>query len=135
MSVRLRYKIECAISSTSSEERDLGNVKVEVVSDAQGEGGTRKFNLAGGDTDIPICLGNVSNAKFLFIRTLPANQNDPCSEVRIRLNNILGEQLLISPVAPSKEGYLLITATGVTAVYASNMGTTAMALTVSVAGD
>jgi hypothetical protein len=80
-------------------------------------------------------MGDVGIARFLLIRSTPANQNDPAHEVRIRLNSVTGEQLVLAAIPPSKEGYLLLTGANITAVYVSNMGTTAMSLTVSVAGD
>lgn len=133
--VRLRYKIEAAISSTAGEDRDLGNARYEVVVDSQGEGGAHKMTLAGGAVDVPLCMGDVGVARFVLVRATPANQNDPAQEVRIRLNSVTGEQISLAPVPPSKEGYLLLTGGNVTALYATNMGTTAMSLTVSVAGD
>jgi hypothetical protein len=143
MAVRLRYKIEAATSSTPAEDRDLGNVKIEVLVDSQGEGGARVINLAAPPAPIPpalpaeteISLGDVSSARFLLIRTQPANQNDPCNVVKIRLNSPTAEQLVISPISPSKEGYFLMTAAGITSLYALNTGTTLMKLTLSVAGD
>ena len=69
MTVRVRYSVKVSVSSNSDkEDADLGNLSYEVVDDQLGEGGTRKFNLPASSVDIPIDLGNVADAKMIFVR-------------------------------------------------------------------
>ena len=135
MTVRVRYKLEVAISSTNAEEKDLGNGKYEIVVDSQGEGGSRKLTLPAGAVDTPIQLGNVTTAKFLMIRTTPKNPNATPSVVKIKRDTVLGEEIAIQSLTTSKEGYLVLTTDSMTALFASNPGTVEMDLTVFVAGD
>lgn len=135
MSVRVRYRIELAISSTSAEERDLGNSKYEVVVDSQGEGGSRKFTLAAGVVDAQMCLGDVTTAKFVAIRTNAKDPNRDPNAILIRRNLITAEQILVAPLATAKEGHLLLSTDGLTALFGSNPGSTDMEITLFVAGD
>lgn len=136
MAVRTRFKVEVAISSTTAEERDLGNAKFEVVVDSQNEGGSWKTTLAGGATDVQIQLPNVASAKLLVVRTNPKNANDPAANVTLRKNSIVGEANVVAPLSTSKEGYYLITTDNLTALFATNgSATVAMELSVFVAGD
>jgi hypothetical protein len=137
MSVRVRYGLKVQVSSTSSEDKDLGNLSFEVVTDSLGEGGTRKFTLAGGATDVAIDLGNVSSAKLILVRTAPKDPNETLPEVRLRLNSVVGEEISVSPIASSvKEAHGLLSSTGITALYATNSSASVeVELTVAVAGD
>jgi hypothetical protein len=132
--VRTRYKIEAAISSSSAEERDLGNLKFEVVDDTQGEGGTRRFKLSGSVVDYPLELGNVTTAKLVTIRTSPSDPNDVLPEIRIKLNGG-SEYLSIKPLGTQKEAHFLISTNGVTSITATNTGTVGVDLTLGLAGD
>jgi non-homologous end joining protein Ku len=135
MSVRVRYKLEIAISSTQAEEKDLGNGKYEIVVDSQGEGGSWKLTLPAGAVNVPIQLGNVTTAKFLVIRTTPKNPNATPSVVKFRRETVVGEEINVQSLTTSKEGYLMLTTDSLTALFASNPGTVEMDLTLFVAGD
>jgi hypothetical protein len=136
MSVRLRFKVEVAVSSTPAEERDLGNGKFEVVVDSQNEGGAWKTTLAGAAVDVPIQLPNVASAKFIAVRTNPKNPNDPAANVTFKKGTIAGEAIVVAPLSTSKEGYLLFTTDTLTALFATNgSATVAMEISVFVAGD
>lgn len=135
MSVRVRYSLTAAISSSSSEAKDLGNGSYEVVDDTQGEGGARKVTLPAGATDVSIPMCDVADAKFFLLRMTPKDPNDDCHEVKIRLNLITNAEIPIEPLGTSKEGYFLVTTTGLTALFATNTGATDMSLTLFVAGD
>jgi hypothetical protein len=135
MSVRVRYGLSAAISSSSSESKDLGNGSYEVVDDTQGEGGGRKVTLVASVVDAPIAFCDVADAKFLLVRTTPKNPNNDCHEIKIRLNGIGADEISIKPLGTSKEGYFLITTTGLVSLHATNMGATDMSLTLFVAGD
>jgi len=135
MSVRARYSIGFSVSSTSAEEKDLGNVKWEVVSDGYGEGGSRKMTLDAGAVDVQLAMGNVTDAALLIIRT---NAKDPTQdpvEVRVRLNVITADQLKIVPLSGTKEGHMQLSTTGLTGLFASNPGAIPMEITVGVVGD
>lgn len=135
MTVRVRYKLEIAISSTQAEERDLGNGKYEIVVDSQGEGGGWKITLAAGAVNTPISLNNVATAKFLVIRTTPKNPNALPSVVKFRRETVAGEEINVQSLTTSKEGYLVLTTDSLTALFASNPGTVEMDLTIFCAGD
>lgn len=134
MSVRLRYRVEVAVSSTEAEDRDLGNGKYEVVNDYEGEGGGWKTNLAVGATDLQIELPNIADAKFLMVRITPTDPNDDPSQVDLMLNST-GSTPIPVVARSNKEGHFLLSTTGLTALYATNAGSTAMSLTVFAAGD
>lgn len=135
MSVRVRYSLAAAISSSSSETKDLGNGTYEVVDDTQAEGGGRKVTLLASAVDAPIAFCDVADVKFLLLRITPKDPNNDCHEVKIRLNGIAADEISIKPLGTSKEGYFLITTTGLVSLHASNMGASDMSLTLFVAGD
>lgn len=135
MGVRVHYKIEVAISSTPNEEKDLGNVKWEVVVDGIGEGGGWKTTLAAGAVNIQLPLDSIAAAKMLVIRT---NAKDPLNTpgtVNIRRDLIGAEEIGIVPLPNATEGHFLLSTSGLTALFASNPGTVDMELTILVCGD
>lgn len=135
MSIRVRYKLDIAISSTSAEERDLGNGKFEIVVDSQNEGGSYKTTVIGPSVDVPIQLPNVATARMIGVRTNPKNPNDVPEALTFKRQTILGEAFVIAPLATSKEGYWFFTTDALNALFCSNPGTIAMEVTVFVAGD
>lgn len=135
MSVRVRYRLEIAISSTSAEEKDLANSVFEVVTDELGEGGVRKFTIAASSTDVAINLGNVTTTTFLAIRT---NTKDPTEDpvtISVKRNGTGNEAIAIAPLADTKEGHLLISTAGLTSLHATNVGSVDMELSLFSAGD
>lgn len=135
MGVRVHYKIEVAISSTPNEEKDLGNVKWEVISDGVGEGGGWKTTLAAAASNVEIPLDSIAAARMLVIRT---NSKDPLNlpnEIRIRRNTISNEEIAIVPLPYATEGHFLISTSGLTALFASNPGSVDMEITLFVCGD
>ena len=136
MAVRVRYSVKVSVSSNSDTETgDLGNLAFEVVDDQQGEGGARKFRLPAGSVDTPIELGNVADAKLLFVKT---NAKDPLDDpVAIELNYPLttNDAIVIKPIGTAKEGHYILTTDSLTALFASNPGAVDMELTLVVAGD
>jgi hypothetical protein len=136
MTVRIRYRVENAISSSSAEEKDLGDTKFEVVNDDQGEGGIQRFKLAAGATDTLVCIDNIASVKFLAIRTAPRDPNNALPEVKIRLNSITGEEIRICPLGTLKEANFLITTCGITSLYMTNTSSTVdVDVTLAAAGD
>jgi hypothetical protein len=127
--------MEVGISSTNAEEKDLGNGAFEAVTDDFGEGGTRKFTLVATAADVPLSLGNVAVGRFFAIRT---NSKDPTLdpvEITVKRNTVGNEALPVTPMDSTKEGHLLMSTSGLTALFASNPGTVDMEVTLFVSGD
>lgn len=137
MTIRVRYRIELAISSTDAEERDLGDVKIEVVDDTQGDGGVRKFKIPAGTTDFAISMGDISTATVVFLKTQPVDPNNTLPEVRIRKTAPPGgEEISINPLGTSKEAHFLLITAGVSEIYVTNTSASVdVYLTVGLAGD
>lgn len=135
MTVRARYSVAAAMSSTSAEDRDLGNVKYEVVTDMPDKGGTWKTTLVGSATDVQLYMDNITTVKLIIIKTYPTDPNQVPGDILIRKNSISGEQILIRPLPSGKEGHFLLSTDSVTSIYASNAGTVSMDLTLTVAGS
>ena len=134
MAIRLRYQSSIVVSSTTAEEKDLGNQKYKVVNDDMNEGGSWKTVLAAGATDVQLNLGNVSAARFLCIRTSAKDPTLTPGNVLIRLGDIAAEQITIKPMG-GKEGLFKLTCNDVDSVFASNPGSVVMDVIVSAAGD
>lgn len=135
MSVRLRYKIEASVSSTSAEERDLGNVSYEVVDDDSGEGGVRKTLLAAGVTDVSVMLTEISDARFVLIRTNAKVATDTLGPIDIKKNGAGGEVTTIDPLPGATEAHMLLVTSGITDLLATNSGTVDTEITVMAVGD
>ncbi len=134
MSVRVRYTVQSAISSTPAEERDLGNVYWQIVTDLEQKGGTWKTVVPAGTSGLQLQIDNISTIQLLILRTTANNQNQQPNGVTINLNTPTGPQLLIQPLGDAQEGHLLVSTDQVTALYASNTGPADMAVTVIAAG-
>lgn len=135
MSVRLRYRIEASVSSTSAEGRDLGNVVYEVVDDDSGEGGTRKTLLAAGATDVSVMLTEISAARFVLIRTNTKDPTETLGAITIKKNAIGGEPITVDPLPGATEAHLLMVTSGITDLFATNGGTVDTEITVMAVGD
>jgi hypothetical protein len=135
MPVRVRCKIEVAISSTSLEERDLCNLRREFVSDRLGEGGSWKMLLAASAVDVSIPLDSVADVNLFGIIATPKDPNQDPQDILIRFNSITGEQRTISSLSDCKEGLALLSTAGITSLFASNPGAADMEIILIVAGD
>jgi hypothetical protein len=136
VSIRARYKLEIGISSTSAEDRDLGNHLWEVIADSPTEGGSRRTKLPAGSVDVELSMADIAVARFLAIRTEAVDPNQDPVAITIKRNTVGNEAIEIAPVPDTKEGYLLLTtSTGLTAIFASNPGTVDMNVTCVVGGD
>lgn len=134
MSVRVRYSVMCAISSTPAEERDLGNVNWQILTDMEMKGGTWKTVVPTGSSGLQLQIDNISTIQLLIIRTVANNQNQAPGPITLNLNSPSGPQLLIQPLGDAQEGHLVLSTDGVTAVYASNASGVDMALTIIASG-
>jgi hypothetical protein len=135
MPIRVSYKIQVSVSSTSAEERDLGNANWSTITDSQNEGGTGKALLPAGATDQEIFLLNVSTIRFLIIRTTAKDPTKTPSTISIKRNGVGNESIEIKPLGTSKEGHLLISTDSLTSLHATNPGTVDMELTLVYGGD
>lgn len=135
MGVRVRYKVEASISSTSAEEKDLGNVAYEVVNDAQGEGGTRKTLLAAGATDVSVMLTEISTATWVLIKTNTKDSTDTLTGIDLKKNDIANEVTTIEPLSGATQAHLLMSASGITDLFATNSGSVDIEITVMAVGD
>lgn len=137
MSIRLRYSTAVRVSSDSTlESKDLGNLSYESVTDALGEGGSRKFTLAAGATTVSLCMGNVAQASFIFIKTSAKNPLETPGMVKFRLQTSQGtEDVSVTPLAATGQGQLLLTGSVVTSLSATNPSAVDMDIVLVVAGD
>lgn len=134
MSVRVRYAVNAAVSSSVAEERDLGNVRLEAVTDAEIKGGTWKTRLLASQTDVQLHLDNITTAQLLIIRTVAADPNQTPQGITIKRNGIGNEAILIKPLADTKEGLFMISTDNLTSIYASNTSSVDMDLILICAG-
>jgi len=135
MTVRARYRVEASVSSTTAEEKDLGNLKMEQVSDGSAEGGTRKNVIAAGAVDVNVTPSQVALATLLVVRTSAVSPNDTPGTIQLKKNSTGGEAWSIIPMPGAKEGHFVTTTGSVSAIFVSNPGTVAMEVTVMAAGD
>jgi hypothetical protein len=132
--VRVRYTIQSAISSTSAEERDLGNTNWQIVTDQEAKGGTWKTVVTAGTSGLQIQIDNISVIQLLIIRIVANNPNQPPNGIVLNFNSPTGPQVLVQPLGDAQEGHMVISTDSVTALYASNPGVTDMAMTVIASG-
>ena len=135
MTVRVRYTLELAVSSTTAEEKDLGNQAMQVIGDGSNEGGTRKVTIAATTSDVDVSMNQIADAKLIYVRTNAANSNDTPGTININLNATTNDDIAVVPLSGASEGHLLLSTTGVTALFASNPGSVAMEVTVVAVGD
>ncbi len=134
MSVRVRYSVAIAVSSTTAEEKDLGNVKVEAVTDDHTKGGTWKTVLVSDAEDVQLYLDNITTVQLLVIRTTAVESTEDPVTITIKRNSVEGEEIPITPLGDSKEGIFVLSTEDLTSLYASNPGDVDMNLTISAAG-
>lgn len=134
MAIRVRYSISAAVSSTTAEERDLGNLKMEVVTDVETKGGAWKTVLPASTTNLELKIDNLAQIHLLFIRTTSSDPNVAPVSITLKRNSTGAEAIEIKPLGDAKEGHLLLTTNGLTSLYASNSTSTEMILTVLAVG-
>jgi len=135
MPVRFRQGAQIGVSSTNAEEKDLGNLSWEVVTDALGEGGSWKTLVAAAETDLEIRLDNLAAAKFLALRTVAKDPTQDPVALAFKKDGVGGEVFTVEPLSGTKEGHFMITTSSITALYVTNAGTVDMEVTIVVAGD
>lgn len=132
--MRLRYTQQTALSSTTAEDRDIGNVECEAVVDSLNEGGGMEFTLAAGVTNQNIQHAQVASAKYLSLRTRAVDPNQTPGDITVKLNDTGATPITVSPL-DGKQGHMQLATSGVTALYASNPGSVPMRVYVAMAGD
>lgn len=135
MAVRLRYRLEVAISSTPAEERDLANPKWEVVTDTQGEGGSARTFLLAGANNVQLNVPTLLDIRFLMIRITPKDPTLIPGEIRLMRNLVSAEPLPIIPVGDLRESHYMVSTKSLTIIYATNMGTVDVYVSVFAVGD
>lgn len=134
MSVRGRLKVQIAISSTTAEDRDLGNGSYEVVTDLPDDGGSWKIKLPASTVNLPVALGNVSSATFLGIRAVTLNPTDVPVDIILRKNSTSGEAWTISPIN-NQEGWFVSSTDTITSIFLSNPGAIDMQVSIFLLGS
>ncbi len=134
MSIRIRFKLAVAVSSSNKEENDLGNFKAEVVSDEPNEGGCWKTTVAAGAT-VTLDLDNITVASFLMLRATPKDPTETLTPVTLTLNG--GATFVMDPVGTMQESYFLLTSSSITSVTLANADAAAVDIDVVIgtAGD
>lgn len=135
MPVRFRQGVTIGVSSTSAEEKDLGNLKWEVVTDDLGEGGSWKTLVEAGEIDLEIALDNLAAAKFLALRTVSKDPTQNPVALTFKKESALGEPFVVQPLAGTKEGHFMISTDAITALFVTNSGVVDMEVTIVTAGD
>lgn len=114
MPLRLQSRIHSLISSSTAEERDIGNIAPRSfeISDALSEGSTRKYRVADGTSNQDVDLAGLLSAQYIVVRTTRA--------VSVRLNGT--STIPVGLVDSFQYGYLMLTAPegGVTSMDVSN---------------
>jgi hypothetical protein len=134
MGVRVRYSLAASVSSTTAEERDLGNVRWEIVTDQEAKGGTWKTLLPAVSVDVQLQIDNISTIQLLIIRTNAKDPNQAPNAITIKRNSTLAEAIIIKPLGDALEGHFIISTDSLTSIYASNAGPTDMEVTIVAAG-
>ena len=85
MAIRLRYRVETSVSSSQADLKDLGNVCVDVLTDAPSEGGIWKTRVLKTAT-VTLPLDSISAAVFLMLRVVAADPTEVLKPVEVTLN-------------------------------------------------
>jgi hypothetical protein len=134
MPVRVRYDLSAAVSSTSAEDRDLGNVDFEVVTDTLNQGGTWKTRLPASTPQTQYPLDSIPAASLLIIRTNAVDPNQTPVPITVQLNSPSATPITVAPLGDAQEGHMLLSTMGITALYLTNTGGVDMEVTIVTAG-
>ncbi len=134
MSIRLNYRIGVAVSSSSADLKDLGNVTFDVTSDTPSEGGVWKTRVAAAAT-VTLPLDSITAATFLMLRIVASDPTETLTPVAITLNGTA--TLELAPVGSSKESNFLISSSGLSSLSVANTDDDAVSIdvTIGTAGD
>lgn len=134
MAIRLRYRVETSVSSSPADLKDLGNVCMDVMTDAPSEGGVWKTRILHGAT-VTLPLDSISSAVFLMLRVVASDPTETLTPVNVTLNGTA--TLSLAPVSGAKEANFLMSAESLTSLQISNTATGAVDVdvTIGTAGD
>lgn len=129
MSVRGRVSITIAVSSSSAEEKDLGNGAYQVVTDTPNDGGSWKVKVPASTTNMQIPFAGIAEVAFVAFRTTSYDPTVPPIDLGFRKNSTSGELQTVSPIN-NQEGWYLISTDTIEAMYVTNSGATDMQVTI-----
>lgn len=132
--IRLRYSLKVGVSSTDAEDKDLCNQDTELLIDTLGEGGSLKFKIPATTSDVLVQHPAVASAKFVYLKATAKDPTQTAVEMTVKRNSTGGEAWPLTPI-DGKAAHLLLSTSGLTALYVSNPGAVDMEIIVAVAGD
>lgn len=135
MPIRLRQSAKIEVSSSTRENKDLGNVAWEIVTDGLGEGGAWKTLVPAGASLLELKLDNIANVKFLVLLTSAKDPTQTPVALDFRKNGSGGEIFQVKPLSSVKQGQFLITSEGITSLFVTNAGAVDMEVVVVAGGD
>ena len=98
-------------------------------------GGGWKTIVTAGSTNLQLRMDNLANVQLLVIRINSQNPTLPPNAISVMLNSTASTPIVIQPLGDCREGHMLLSTTGLTALYATNSGTTDMEVSLYVSGD
>jgi len=132
--MRIRYEINLGISSSTAEERDLGNQSPSATVDTSREGGAMRFRIPAGALLVNVHHPAVASGSFVYLRALPTDPTQNPVELQLRKNSTTGEVWPLAPI-DGREAHFLASTSGLTALYVSNPGAVDMDVIAAVCGD
>lgn len=136
MAVRIRQQIIAAVSSSTSEDKDLGNINFQIVTDGHTSGGCWKTKLSASATNVLLQIDNLATIRYVLIRGRTIDPTQVLPTITLKRNSTGGEALPMAPLTSVKESYFMMTTdTSLTGIYATNTGSVDCELTVMAVGD
>jgi len=126
MTVRASLSLCISASSGPVENKDLGFIERSDKFTNYSESSKNVDTVLAGAVNQLIALGGLTTCEILALVIYPVDQNQTPSTLNIRRNLITAEEIAIKPIGPRKQGFLVLTTTGLTSLFVSNPGTTAM---------
>jgi len=124
MSARARIINHIMLSSSANEEKDFGNLKSEVYTDVFEGHSPVLAVLNTSEADVLLPSSTLGDIRIIFLKISANDETQLPADVEIKLNSTGADPITISPIGPKttslKEGWLIMTVSGVTAVYATN---------------
>jgi len=109
--MRIKFKLESYISSTSAGDKDLGNAEWGYeTTDAILEGSTRTYRIADDTENQTVDMSGLSEVNYMVLRT--------DKEITLRINGT--ESVTVSVPDDLDFGYMLLTTDGITELDVSN---------------
>lgn len=128
MSVRARLINHVMLSSSANEEKDFGNHKSEVYTDVFEAHSPILRVLDVSEEDVLLPSSALGDIRIIFLKTSADDSTQLPADIELKLNSAGADPIVISPIGPKttslKEGWLIMTCSGVTSVYVSNTSST-----------